>query len=389
MGDYFGQPPIAAVAEDLAQVADLMFQQVQQVDPATEDPNQHPSVAVRELNPNPEETAPENLDKTVAMEIDADIDNKSEELKEGAASVVPGAADVATEVAIGAPGELNTASKGDVTMLDAQQAQHGGEAATNAGAVAGGSNLNNSENALDLKVEGDTEVNETDEVVFVNLVERKDIAGGKPPKSHRGGSPHGHNYVIRFFLVDSKGQHHLAAAGIDNGDSHYEYTNQTGFPALFCHNKLEVKKWADGIIHRSQDRAGFHTDVICDEVPPAGIAVALPKFISYSESKEELPDGRHLLKWFLLDDKGHHHLAVTGEEKETRDGHYSYHTEAIFELTAPLEAKNQDEGKKWLDKMVVKPPQVARRPNGIKNSRTKNLTTCAEYPAGFLAFCGT
>jgi hypothetical protein len=195
-----------------------------------------------------------------------------------------------------------------------------------------------------------------DDPVFVQLVEARVQTSNRLSKSHRGGN-HVHSYAIRFFLVDSKGNQHLAATGVDNGDSHYEYTNEPGFPTLNCHNKGDVKKWGDSIIAKSQDRGGFHTDVVCDEIPPAGTAVTLPRFISYSEAKEELPDGRHLLRWYLMDDEGHNHLAVTGEEKDTKDGHYAYSTEAFFTSAAPLEAKNQDEVKRWIDSMLVKPQQ--------------------------------
>jgi hypothetical protein len=58
-----------------------------------------------------------------------------------------------------------------------------------------------------------------------------------------------------------------------------------------------------------------------------------------------------------MDDQGHNHLAVTGEEKETRDGHYIYNTEAFFSNAAPLEARNQEDVKRWIDSMLVKPQQ--------------------------------
>lgn len=361
MDGFLGQQPIAAVAEDLAQAADLLFEQAQRADVAdTTAEHAAPQIpALEEPQPAEQEgniASPMKIEETGGSADEAtkeaaggNIVNKST----GAADLAPaGEAEAAPKPDAPAADENlapETTAAEDTPMPDAQQEQ--GEEA----AMPGDGTAPAAAPAMgDPKLEEGT-TNLPEEPVFVNLVERKDVAGGKPPKSHRGGSLHGHNYVIRFFLVDSKGHHHLAATGIDNGDSHYEYSNQTGFPALFCHNKAEVKKWADGIIARSQDRAGFHTDVICDEVPPVGTTVALPSFISYSESKEELPDGRHLLKWYLLDDKGHNHLALTGEEKETRDGHYAYHTEAIFELTAPLEAKNQDEVKKWLNKMLVKP----------------------------------
>jgi hypothetical protein len=210
--------------------------------------------------------------------------------------------------------------------------------------------------ALDGSYDSGTGTGPIEDPVFVQLVEARVQTSNRPSKAHRGGT-HAHTYAIRFFLVDSKGNQHLAATGIDNGDSHYEYANEPGFPSLQCHNKADVKKWGDYIIAKSQDRSGFHTDVVNDEIPPAGTEVTLPKFISYSESKEELPDGRHLLRWYLMDDQGHNHLAVTGEEKETRDGHYVYSTEAFFSNAIPLEAKNQDEVKKWIDLMLIKPQQ--------------------------------
>lgn len=209
---------------------------------------------------------------------------------------------------------------------------------------------------------------EPEELIYVSLFENKETVGGPRPARSRGTS--GGHYMIKFFLVDVHGNLHLAATGQDLGDSHYEYTNETGFPALFCHNKNEVKSWADQIMLRSQARAGYTQDVVTDVVPADGSSVKLPAFVSYSSKREELLDGRHRLLWYLLDTEGHNHLAVTGEEKETRDGHYNYHTETIFDYAAPLESGNQDEVKKWLEKMVAVPHEAllpaAVKPRGGK-----------------------
>lgn len=206
---------------------------------------------------------------------------------------------------------------------------------------------------------------ESNEPVYVQLKEEREPSGtrSRSSRSGSGGGSH-HKYTLRFYLVDTLGGIHHCATGIDVGDSHYEYHNETGFPFLHCFNKTEVRKWADGIIHRSQARVGFHTDVVQDIEPPPGTDAAavlqtLPTFVSYSEQKETLVDGRHRIRWYLLDTGGHHHLAVTGEEKETRDGHYSYHTESIFDRAAPLEAGNQESVKRWLEAMIshqVPPP---------------------------------
>ncbi len=42
-----------------------------------------------------------------------------------------------------------------------------------------------------------------------------------------------------------------------------------------------------------------------------------------------------------------------GEEKETRDGHYLYHTEGVFTVANPLEAGNMAQVQRWLSTMVI------------------------------------
>lgn len=57
------------------------------------------------------------------------------------------------------------------------------------------------------------------------------------------------------------------------------------------------------------------------------------------QSKLELPDGRHRIEWFLIDEADDEHLAIVGEEKETRDGHYLYRTHGVFDTTLPLQVR--------------------------------------------------
>lgn len=192
---------------------------------------------------------------------------------------------------------------------------------------------------------------EAERPTFVSLQERKDLVPGVKQSRSRGTGTN-HTYVVKFFLVDSKGLYHHAATGIDGGDSHYEYKNEPGYPHLQCHNKSEVKQWAERVIVESQAQSGYHTDIVKDEVPSNSSLINLPKFVSYTEKKTELPDGRHQICWYLLDEAGHNHLAVVGDEKETRDGHYIYHTENIFDKAAHLHAHNQEEVKRWLNWMI-------------------------------------
>ncbi|KDD75429.1 hypothetical protein H632_c689p1, partial [Helicosporidium sp. ATCC 50920] len=174
--------------------------------------------------------------------------------------------------------------------------------------------------------------------------------------SRGGRKSGGHVYCIKFFLIDSTGAEHLAAVGEDQGDAHYLYSNLPGFPGLFGHNKADVKRWLEEVQSRSQARAGYHLDVVTDPVPPEGSGpVALPSCVAYRQARRETPDGRHVVQWYLVDAVGGEHLAVAGEEKDTRDGHYEYRTQGIFESAAPLLAHNQTTVLKWLDSMVVHP----------------------------------
>ena len=133
----------------------------------------------------------------------------------------------------------------------------------------------------------------------------------------------------------------------------------------------EVKVWAEQIMRDSQAGSGYHTDIVHDEVPMNPSLISLPQFVSYSETKDELPDGRHRIQWFLLDTAGHNHLAVVGIEKETRDGHYIYSTENIFEKAAPLQAHNQEEVKRWLS-WIIGPRNDPLTPHFFSSYRSKS-----------------
>ena len=210
---------------------------------------------------------------------------------------------------------------------------------------------------------------DTERPIYVSLQEKREIVPGVKQNRSRG-SGGNHTYVVKFFLVDSKGGLHYAATGVDGGDSHYEYTNEPGFPYLSCHNKSEVKAWGEKIIWESQVNSGYHTDLVKDEVPTNSTTINLPQFVSYSETKSELPDGRHQICWFLLDTSGHNHLAVVGDEKETRDGHYVYHTENVFDKAAPLIAHNQEEVKRWLN-WIIGPRTEPLTPSFYSSFRSK------------------
>lgn len=195
--------------------------------------------------------------------------------------------------------------------------------------------------------------------VYVSYEEKKVPSDRKPPRKSSG-----HTYVVKFFLVDTHGTEYLAAVGEDQGDAHYLYENQSPMPFLRANNKGEVRTWLEGIIERSKERAGVHSHLVTDVVPHDPNQIHLPKFVGHAQEKHDLPDGRHRIEWYLMDQNNDAHLAVVGEEKETRDGHYLYRTQGIFDTSRPLHVGNQREVERWLDAMVVHGGMAPVGPSG-------------------------
>ncbi|KAL6766883.1 hypothetical protein ACKKBG_A37750 [Auxenochlorella protothecoides x Auxenochlorella symbiontica] len=207
--------------------------------------------------------------------------------------------------------------------------------------------------------------------VFVSYSERREHVSNKG-----GRKTGGHVYQIKFFLVDATGLEHLAAVGEDQGDAHYIYSNQPGFPGLYGHNKQDVKRWLEDVMAASQLRAGYHLDLVQDEVPTDPSSIRLPTFVAYRHERTELDDGRHAMCWFLVDVFGKEHIAISGEEKETRDGHYDYSTQGVFHVVAPLSCHNQAAVVRWLDERVVHKGQAAAAATG---KLPGNFHTAGQY----------
>ncbi len=54
------------------------------------------------------------------------------------------------------------------------------------------------------------------------------------------------------------------------------------------------------------------------------IHMKLPCLTRIRHERDYYDDGRRCNKWYLMDQHGVEHLAVIGEERDTRDGHYTY-----------------------------------------------------------------
>lgn len=67
------------------------------------------------------------------------------------------------------------------------------------------------------------------------------------------------------------------------------------------------------------------------------------------EQKSHDEGGRRRQQWWLVDDNGHEHLAVVGEERDPRDGHYNYYAEKPFSLIRPLACQNRTKVHEYLE----------------------------------------
>lgn len=59
--------------------------------------------------------------------------------------------------------------------------------------------------------------------------------------------------------------------------------------------------------------------------------------------------GRRHQRWWLIDESGKEHLAVTGEETVPRNRHYIYKAEAPFSQIRPLESRGQGKITSYLE----------------------------------------
>lgn len=69
------------------------------------------------------------------------------------------------------------------------------------------------------------------------------------------------------------------------------------------------------------------------------------------QEKFTYEDGHRGQRWYLVDESGHEQLAVTAEERETRDGHYTYRAEGPLAQVRPLMASNMGMVQEWLEQV--------------------------------------
>jgi hypothetical protein len=72
------------------------------------------------------------------------------------------------------------------------------------------------------------------------------------------------------------------------------------------------------------------------------------------QKRDHLPDGRRVNRWYLVDQKEELHLAVQGEERDARDGHYIYTSRNPFASIKPMgTCTNQQQVMHWLENFIT------------------------------------
>lgn len=78
-------------------------------------------------------------------------------------------------------------------------------------------------------------------------------------------------------------------------------------------------------------------------------------YTGHRREKVQHEDGRKANHFYLLDVMGGEHLAVVGEERDTRDGHYLYRAMPPFDVLHPANWGNATSVVEWLNSLVGSP----------------------------------
>lgn len=234
-----------------------------------------------------------------------------------------------------------------------------------------------------------------------------------PGKTGRGRS-------VKYHLIDDAGEEVFAAYADEStpGDSHYTYKNAPGFTAhgaMMCHNRKALHEWLKEIVRvtsgrvvdgpitaqnvkmnskrddkRAQNaaRRQAYAAAQAHAHTQGGVTVSTAKadgsarFVSYSQEKFTFPDGRRGVRFYVVDEAGVATLAVEGEERETRDGHYQYKRVDSFTAGAPLRCGNLSGVHKWLKDHIVGGQLVGVNfPYANANSSMKDKSTVSSTAA--------
>ncbi|MEW5320381.1 MAG: hypothetical protein WDW38_011456 [Sanguina aurantia] len=110
------------------------------------------------------------------------------------------------------------------------------------------------------------------------------------------------------------------------------------------------------------------------EVVPETAALPTHRFTHHRIERTTMAQSRRVIKWYLVDHHDASHLAVKGDENESRDGHYTYIAAGDLADEYPLNVLNQTAVTHYLDRLIsimpydplaptlVPPPRLAPPP---------------------------
>ncbi|CAL6308833.1 unnamed protein product [Bathycoccus prasinos] len=115
-----------------------------------------------------------------------------------------------------------------------------------------------------------------------------------------------------------------------------------------------------------------------DEIVPLNKQVQNVKFVSFTQERDDYSanKARKGTKFYLVDEDSIPHLAIIGDEREQRDGHYSYRVSEEFakpELgIPPLKQGNLVGVRKWLKDRITQSAQQYKKRMMLMNSNGGN-----------------
>ncbi|CAL6314689.1 unnamed protein product [Bathycoccus prasinos] len=115
-----------------------------------------------------------------------------------------------------------------------------------------------------------------------------------------------------------------------------------------------------------------------DEIVPLNKQVQNVKFVSFTQERDDYSanKARKGTKFYLVDEDSIPHLAIIGDEREQRDGHYSYRVSEEFanpELgIPPLKQGNLVGVRKWLKDRITQSAQQYKKRMMLMNSNGRN-----------------
>lgn len=115
----------------------------------------------------------------------------------------------------------------------------------------------------------------------------------------------------------------------------------------FAHADTWPRRCRSPLAAGADGRCSFHVR------PAEQACLTVHRVHGCRQRRDHLPDGRRVNKWLLIDQHEQAHLAVQGQERDARDGHYVYGAVEPFSSRAPMPTcTNQQQVMHWLEQFI-------------------------------------